>query len=785
MQSKQQSNYQSFINEQKDYFEKNLYKPTDTVTWDSEVWASKTTDWLKSRGKTSLNFESMARIKGITAVEIPQDYQEFCKAMLIYSYRQANAKASPQKLQSELIMLKRWYYSLFTLTSSSNPCDLSTDILHHAFDILKENSNPVNLSDHYGTFKRLQEIVNLFGFSKNKLMFDVDIKYLNKSSRTRKTVVTQALIDSVNIDENDLNTEKLISIQTFANIASLKHLCQTDGERILMNFLFLSIMTGFRSAETIALKVDCLVEKPLSDPATGKAIMVNGKPLNAVGIQYYGAKGAGERIHWIEPSSVNFVKSIIKQVQTLTEPYREHLRYIRQKNLVNFLPKTIDDMTDELIELDDLIDPLFLSKERSRGRGGNRDVILKAFKTAGIKPSKEIADGQGALKYYSKATINQYIQSVADYDKENPINYRFDYEGKTIDIPYENLLFITQNGSTTIFRSLINKTNIIRLNINVVNSFLGNSKNKSVFEKYELLDENDAVSKLTTHIPRHNVNTFLAIAEVSEHLQAMLMGRVDIEQNKHYQHLTIKQISQPASLVAREEKAVQSNLSVAIVEPVLDMQNNEPKSPIDAILEYGLMLFDENKDLENNLKNNLHTFDNRKEVGNFIKTSHDDYFDDILNAFKALEPTDKAMADELIETHAYLSPLPYGSCMRNLATHGCPMRLACQSGTSCVNFTVTGRMGELDNLHNAKNKLMQQSKWLDKNQQNLIKIGRQIEHLDKFEQQILQAYQNKIPIDIKSVADTELAQPKVLAQLFSLEYDKIKQSDKENSNVER
>lgn len=202
----------------------------------------------------------------------------------------------------------------------------------------------------------------------------------------------------------------------------------------------------------------------------------------------------------------------------------------------------------------------------------------------------------------------------------------------------------------------------------------------------------------------------------------MLMGRVDIEQNKHYQHLSIKQISQNASLASSNSQFQTSKELMAVSEPVQPAENNA-KSPIDDILEYGLMLFSNDKDLENNLKNNLHTFDSTIEISNFIEQSMGDgYFEDIAKAFNEIAPTEPDKAKELIDTHAYLHPLPFGSCMRNIAAHGCPKRLSCQSGVSCVNFTVTGRMGELENLKLTKNRLIEQAKNLADNSEFTLRI---------------------------------------------------------------
>ncbi|MCZ0104027.1 hypothetical protein OYS96_27515, partial [Raoultella ornithinolytica] len=62
------------------------------------------------------------------------------------------------------------------------------------------------------------------------------------------------------------------------------------------------------------------------------------------------------------------------------------------------------------------------------------------------------------------------------------------------------------------------------------------------------------------YVPRHNINTFLAIAGVTDHIQAILMGRVDITQNKHYQHQAESQSYQTASLAINMlEKAYNEN----------------------------------------------------------------------------------------------------------------------------------------------------------------------------------------------------------------------------------
>ena len=144
----QMNNYDKFIDEQKEYFKNNLYQPNDAL-WEDSFWLKTGvgSSWLLSRGKSSISFNSINKTKGLPNINISEYYQQFCKAMLVYSYRQANGKVSPQKLVAELLVLKRWFYSLQELTSDTHPKKISTEILNHAYLLLKNNSNAANLPD--------------------------------------------------------------------------------------------------------------------------------------------------------------------------------------------------------------------------------------------------------------------------------------------------------------------------------------------------------------------------------------------------------------------------------------------------------------------------------------------------------------------------------------------------------------------------------------------------------------------------------------------------------------
>ncbi len=562
---------------------------------------------------------------------------------------------------------------------------------------MAENSSKTNLSDHAGTYLRLQEMLNHYGVTEQPLEFSQKYLYINRQNRTPNARKTKALIDQLELDEDDLVKEKLISVRTFINIVSLISLCETNGEKIVLNLLLLLIVTGLRSTEAILLRTDALIKQPILDPVTKEHLTLDGIKQYTLGIQYHGAKGAGFRIHWVEPLSANLVETIFQSVLGLTTEYREHLYYMRSKNCSDFFPKTIDNIPEDYVEIDDLINTIFGVKDNYRGHAGQREVVIKTLKNVPI--FKEIRYGQRVDKYYLKSDIDNFIKNLTNYDAAFPIDYVFNYDGRTEKIAYEDLLFIHEFRSTNLKRAFINKTNIIPLNGVLINSFFGNSLSRFVFEKYNLLENETEHSKLTSHIPRHNINTFLALSGLGEHLQAMLMGRVDIKQNQYYQHLALKQRKVTASLLEKHDLALYEN----------DKQELKPDCPIDSIKHDGLIYFSQKLDLENNLKMNLQTFDSKNEVASYVKESFfDEYFQDIAESFNELVKEDQSLANLLVQRHACLHPLPFGGCMREVAVHDCPKRLACQSGDQCGNFALTGRKGELETLQHTLDKLLDQ-----------------------------------------------------------------------------
>lgn len=769
--------YHVFINEQRDFFEKNI-KSNFKWLWDDPTWNGGIigSGWLLSRsGRVHFSFNSIKRLKGVENLFIDSSYQEFMKALMVLSYRKSNSKTSPQKLYAEILILKRWYSALYNENPDiPHPCALSTAILNQSFEILSKNVNKAELPDYAGRYLRLQELINHYCFTNQSLEFSQKYLHINRHNRTPNAKRTKALIEQLELDEDELDTNKLISIRTFINIISLISLCQTTGEKIVLNLLLLLIITGLRSTEAILLKTNALIKQPILDPATKEHLSIDGVKQYTLGIQYHGAKGAGFRTHWVEPLAANLVETIFSSVLELTKEFRERILYLRSKDCKDFLPESIDRISEDFIEIDDLIDTVFAVKDNYRGHAGRREVVIKTLSKVPIY--KEITIGSKVKKYYLKNDLDNFIRSFANYNSDQPLNHVFNYEGKTENIPYEDILFIHEYRSATLQRAFYNKTNIIPLSANIINSFLGSSNNVSAFQKYNLLENETEHSKLTSHIPRHNINTFLALSGLAEHLQAMLMGRVDIKQNQHYQHLALKQYRVAASILEKHELVVVK----------LPKERESVNYPIDSVKNDGLMYFSTQLDLESNLKMNLQSFDSKNEVANYIKKSFfDEYFEDITQSFNELAKNNEKKANELVQRHANLHPLPFGGCMREIAVHDCPKRIACQSGDQCGNFALTGRKGELEALQHTLNKLLDQFQHIEQilthdfsYREMLENLRQKILYLNDLKAKAIDRQKNLTPISVFPYENNTISKlPTTLSELFAIEQQKIESKE--------
>ena len=780
--------FHAFITEQQSWFEQHLAADFEQ-SWDDPVWVcgSNGSGWLRGNGKNKLRFDAISRTKGLEGYHaVAEDYARFMKALLVLVYRRRNCSISPAVAVATLMILKRWYHSLFEVTGQTHPVYLTTRVIQRSMDNLSAASSlgDPNTANYKGRCVSLQKLVNHQSFTLVALQYVSDEQYSNKTNLTRKARETMALKQQDKLaDVTTDGEDALITIRGFLNIVALIQRVESDAEKIALNCLLLLVVTGFRSIEVFNLRQDALVKRQIDDPAIRKRFQNKGLPDYFLGIRYVGVKGAGERTHWVEPLAVPLVESIFSTVKMLTAPIRSHLTYLRAKSFTDYLPQAISALPGERVELDDVVTYITQTTSSFRGRAGQRDKTSKALSKRGVLPVQEIPGPKNSKSiYYSKTDLNHYIKTEFGLTNANaPCTHAWMENGKRYEVNYEDLLFLHEKGSLALKRTLALLATPIPFTNTLINKFLGNVEpDGSVFSKYQLLEENGTPTRMRTHIPRHNINTFLAIAEVSDHLQAMLMGRVDITQNYHYQHLALAERRKAASLMP-----LQPASTILTAAPY----SSSVATPLDIVEQTGYMVATERMTLDNIIKANLHTFDDRDDVARFVEASFaDGLFKDVASAFEEIRDTEgPEQASAMVARHAVLYPLKFGSCMREVNLWGCPSRLKCQSTAFCEHFTLTGRIDEWPNLitkkqalQQARSKLTHLAQHQPDYQVKQADIEQRLQQLETMQAQWLRRTEAQRLVATENVLSGEInaeGEIRTLAQLFALEYQQLIQEN--------
>lgn len=749
--NKQAQNLLAYIEKYRTKFEERLiaYNAVGQMEWTDPSWhfGEKGVAWLKETKDHGFKWDEVSNsVKGLSKMDISPEFQDFMRAYQMQQVCMSSGLPSGSALDKPLQVMKRWYWEMVTTTGQTHPMYLTADIIHNAMDRHKTNSKSLsNVSDYCDVAVKAINLLRRYD------LFLVNVEVQNKHPHRNASNNTKSRKKAQQADPEHTDDEKLISIRAFLCIIELMALAKTDYQRIFYNMLLLAIIAGFRFQEIMLLKMDSLVKREITDKDKRQHAIDQGWTTHKLGIKYLGAKKAGWRIHWLAPSTYSVVEMIYKSVEQLTSGYRETLKGFRDSDFTDLLPKRITELPDEWVEQDELEDIMF------SGSGGARNDLGKSIRTSiekfsGHQPRVIPVHKQKNNWYYTKEQLNDYVYKryaqAKNFEAGHQCIVSVKNCGKWEHFNYEDLMFILPEGSFGIDQNFVSLQNIVPLDESSVEAWLGGNKGrKSIFDYFNLFEDDGSRIGIKKHVPRHNVNTFIAIAGVSDHIQAILMGRVDITQNKHYQHQAESQSYLTASLAVNMlEKAYDENKKALTKDAQLSLFDvkgepvPQPSSSVPAIAEEpprtevsrrmaalakagkstkntGVanvkaatsILVDPNLSMEHNLKQNMQTFgESSAEVAHYISGSMSDKFLPELKIAhdKLIQQNLADKAKELIERHAKLHPLGFGGCTRDVARWGCPHALKCQSGLPCGYFTLTGRLGEAEEAsHRLANKL--------------------------------------------------------------------------------
>lgn len=732
--NKQADNLLIYIEKYKAKFEERLvaYNAVGQLEWNAGSWrfGEKGVAWLKETKDRGFKWDEVSsRIKGLSQMNISSEFQDFMRAYHMHLVCIIGGLPSGSTLDKPLQVMKRWYWEMVNKTGQTHPMYLTSDIIHAAMERHHENSDsPDNVSDYCDIAVKAIALLRQYD------LFLVNIEVKNKYPYRNGSNSTKERKKAQEATPDQTNDERLISIRAFMCVIELIALAENSYQRIFYNMLLLTIICGFRFQEIMLLKMTSLVKREITDKDKRQHAIDQDWPTYRLGIEYLGAKKAGWRIHWLAPSTYSVVEMIYKSVRELTSGFRKTIQGFRDSNFTNMLPGKIADFPDEWIEQNYLEDIMF------SGSGGSRNDLGKSIRNSianfsGHKPKVIPVHKQKNSWYFTKEQLNDYVYQryaqAKNFEPGHQCIISAKNNGDWEHFNYEDLMFIMPEGAFGIGKDFVSLQHIFPLDENSIEAWLGGTQNrKSIFDHFNLFEDDGSRVIIKKHVPRHNINTFLAIAGVTDHIQAILMGRVDITQNKHYQHQAESQSYQTASLAinmlekAYDEnnqaltKSFQLSLFTTQQKPCIPVNLPSPRTEVsrrmaalsrssktvkntgvgNVKLTTSLMINPE-LNTEHNLKQNMQTFgETTAEVVDYITgTMSDKFLPELKRAHDKLVQQNLAdKAKSLLQRHAKLHPLGFGACTRDVARWGCPHALKCQSGLPCGYFTLTDRLGEAE-----------------------------------------------------------------------------------------
>ncbi len=801
-------NLDAFIAEQKERFNKYL-KVDAGFEWD-EDWASSRNipNGLFSCGVTSIK-------KDNTVTKMPEaanwgfhekkytlndEFYNFMKAYTVARYF-TNKNIKFASLKGELIFIRKLFILLSTTIENPRIANINTTDLQKLIGSVAAHSKSKQIRKNLADFaKPFSKITSRRGLTHTRIDTDDVVSYIN----TVKIEGQKSDYTAEEVNEPDDDVE-LITIRTFLNIVKLRGLVETVGQKVALNLLLLLIITGFRGvSEGSRLTVDSLRRREVEDPKLHKQLTEKGLKTYYLGIYYHASKNGENawRTHWVEPLAIDLVETIYEDTMHLTQSLRDSVIGFKNADPLCFLPEPLKSKAE--VSSMEIMTSLKLKPFKEYNQKGGQfhsyaftswQHKISKFATPSRSEEVSINGRQSTVNYYFAHDANRLLAPYSKSKQQKQSlkdSFRLsDKHAGTLSI--EDVLFIIPRNDCnnaaehvreglkcfaptfTTVPSFINGSDFYKF-LHGSSISKGEAGCKSVFETYELLEsEGGEHSKLRSHLPRHNVNTFLAIAGISDHLQAIMMGRKDMEQNKHYHHLAIEEKAKASSVVVYSKE-------IDFKRPTLD-ELDAGTTPLDAVKETAEMRLDEKLELDNKLKQMLGSSTTKYDKVEFMLNAvmveeEDDEFSNGL--FEAASKLD-TVADKksFLETHGELTQLDFGACMRDVSRLGCPYSHRCQDGKPCPYFALTGRLDEPAKLKSKMDKsdsnlqaisVLWTSRGITEQQYIELKaeLGEINETLIELKQLSDRLEFRKIPVDLLEM--DEHKKPKTLATLFALEH---------------
>jgi len=308
--------------------------------------------------------------------------------------------------------------------------------------------------------------------------------------------------------EQERGAKKLPSQKALQGLADIYHKHATEPpDRLRIAALAILVVTGFRIGELVTLPVNCEIEEER-----------NGK--HRYGLQYYKEKSRGGAkklaVRWLTPIGAELARDAIAKIRTITTPFREQARLLEQGPHRVLIPGV---HWADKIRIRDL-----------------RQVLnMKASQWFRYDQLPRYKDSKGV--YFLASEVEAYLLS-----KRTEHLWTLDKKDGTYQMLSETLLIAPKHffnpgkGSIPLLIESIRSYHL--------ESFLTIHKHnstKSVFERFNIKEDDGSFCTMTTHQFRHWLNDIADKGGLPVEQQTRWLGREHSQDTEAYRHATVEE----------------------------------------------------------------------------------------------------------------------------------------------------------------------------------------------------------------------------------------------------
>jgi hypothetical protein len=404
--------------------------------------------------------------------------------------------------------------------SSSRPSAITTETLNRAAQLIQENYEKTTA---YRVGRQLQMIAE---FLSTKHLLTVPVIWRNHIKRISDGARVGVAFDL-------RRQEKLPSATALDALARIFNLATEPNDVLVSSIAAILCAAPDRINEVLHLEYDCEVRQ--SVPSTGNT---------AYGLRWRPSKGADSMIKWLVGSMASVVHKAIANIREITDPARAIAKWYEDNPKKLYLPVHLEHLRQKQNwSLQELNDALFSTKNRGV------PTWCRYHKVPMLKHVRKITV---AFVDVERAVLAMLPPTFPIADAERGLKY-----SEALCLVQKNTFHDTRAN----YRCMMDLTSAM----DIASRLGGRSKTgvRSIFDRFGFCEADGSPIHIRTHQFRHYLNTLAQAGGLSQLDIAKWSGRVDVGQNKTYDHVSDRDLNAMVRQVAGQSSQLLATLPAA------------------------------------------------------------------------------------------------------------------------------------------------------------------------------------------------------------------------------